>query len=63
MKYPELDEPCKSAIAEGRCTGCQALELIWFRGKKDCKHAKIPTAEQSIARGKQILGVQESIWK
>lgn len=37
MKYPELIEPCKSAIKEGRCTGCQALEEADFIGNKDCK--------------------------
>lgn len=61
MKYPELIEPCKSAISEGRCTGCNALELVWFRGRKDCEYAKIPTVEQSILKGKQILGIQEKI--
>lgn len=61
MKYPELKEPCKSAIEKGICTGCNALELVWFRGRKDCEYTKLPTAEQSIARGKQILGIQEKI--
>lgn len=61
MKYVELQEPCKSAIAKGICTGCNALELPWFRGKKNCKYAKTPTAEESIARGKEILGIQERL--
>ncbi len=61
MKYPKLEEPCKSAIANGICTGCNALELPYFRSKKDCKYAKIPTAEESIKRGKEILGIQERI--
>lgn len=37
IKYPELIDPCKSAISEGRCTGCQALELPFFKGNKNCK--------------------------
>lgn len=39
-KYKELGEPCKSAIAEGRCTGCNRLELENFVGLKGCKYAK-----------------------
>lgn len=61
MKYPPLENPCRSAIEEGRCTGCNALELVWFRGRKDCEYAKKPTVEQSILNGKQILGIQEKI--
>lgn len=38
MKYPPLIEPCKSAIAEGRCAGCQALEEIGFVGNLECKN-------------------------
>lgn len=52
MKYPPLENPCKSAIAEGRCTGCNLLELPYFRGKKNCKYAK---------EKKENLGVQEMI--
>lgn len=37
MKYVDLIEPCKSALSEGRCLGCSALELPYFRGNKDCK--------------------------
>lgn len=33
----ELKEPCKSAIAEGRCTGCSRLELDGFEGDRECK--------------------------
>jgi hypothetical protein len=36
---------------------------MWFRGKKDCKYAKVPKAEESIKSGKEILGIQEKIWK
>lgn len=61
IKYPELEEPCRTAIKEGICTGCNALELPYFRAKKNCKYAKIPTAEESIKRGKEILGVQEKL--
>ncbi len=61
MRYPELEEPCKSAIRKGICLGCQALESPYFRGRKDCKYAKILTAEESIKRGKEILGIQERI--
>lgn len=31
-----LEEPCLSAIEEGRCLGCNRLELDWWTGK-DCK--------------------------
>ena len=41
--------------------GCNALELPYFRAKKDCKYAKIPTAEESIQKCKEILGIQERI--
>lgn len=61
MKYQELEEPCRTAIKKGICLGCQALESPYFRGRKDCKYAKIPTAEECIAIGKEILGIQERI--
>lgn len=61
MKYVELEEPCKSAITKGICLGCQALESPYFRGRKDCKYAKIPTAEESIKRGKEILRTGEQM--
>ena len=61
MKYPKLEEPCKSAIANEICTGCSALELTYFRAKKDCKYAKIPTAEESIQKCKEILGIGEQM--
>lgn len=31
MKYPELQEPCKS------CLGCMRLEDIRFTGDKNCR--------------------------
>lgn len=61
MKYPKLEEPCLTAIRKEICLGCQALENPYFRGRKDCKYAKIPTVEESIKRGKEILGIQERI--
>lgn len=32
----ELEEPCKSAIREGRCLGCVRLEDPNFVGNKYC---------------------------
>lgn len=61
MKYPKLEEPCRTAIRKEICLGCQALESPYFRGRKDCKYAKIPTAEESIKRGKEILGIGEQM--
>ena len=37
MKYRELKEPCKSAIAEGRCLGCNKLELEEFECDIKCE--------------------------
>lgn len=35
----ELQEPCKSAIAEGRCLGCNGLaEADWYE-PKECIYA------------------------
>ncbi len=61
MKYPELEEPCKSAIEKGICTGCNRLDLPYFRSKKDCKYAKKPSAEESIRECKKILGIQQEM--
>ena len=61
MKYPELIESCKKAIAEGRCLGCVALADINFRGNPNCEFSRIPNAEESILKIKNILGVQERI--
>ena len=33
-----LIEPCKSAIHEGRCLGCNRLEDENFIGDKKCKY-------------------------
>jgi len=35
--YPPLEGVCKKAIEQGICTGCNQLELSWFRGVKECK--------------------------
>lgn len=39
-RYRELKEPCRSAIAEGRCRGCSKLEQEEFEGDKECKYVK-----------------------
>lgn len=36
----ELEEPCRSAIAEGRCLGCSKLEIETFHGEKECEYGK-----------------------
>ena len=36
-RYRELKEPCRSAIEEGRCTGCNRLEQEWFEGNEKCE--------------------------
>lgn len=36
-KYPPLEGVCKKAIEQGICSGCNQLELPWFRGVKECK--------------------------
>ena len=59
MKYPELIESCKKAIANGWCTGCQALEMPEFRGRYNCKYSKPPTAAESIKQIKMNLGVEK----
>ncbi len=48
MKYPELEEPCKS------CLGCTRLEDINFTGDKNCKYKEDP-----IKKINDILGIQE----
>jgi len=50
MKYPKLEEPCKS------CLGCQRLEDVNFKGDKNCEYAKT-----SIKQINEILGIQERI--
>lgn len=38
--YDSLKEPCKSAIKEERCLGCNKLENPDFTGDKECEYAK-----------------------
>lgn len=33
-----LEEPCKSAIKEERCLGCNRLENPDFKGDKECEY-------------------------
>lgn len=55
----ELTENCKKAIAENRCLGCVGLaEKDWIPPKK-CPY--LPSAEESIAKIKENLGIQERI--
>lgn len=61
MKYQELIDSCKKAIAEGRCLGCQGLEQPEYRGNPNCRYSKVPTANDSLKRIKENLGVQEKI--
>lgn len=35
-EYPELEEPCLSAIREERCLGCGKLEQAEFLGDTGC---------------------------
>ena len=51
MKYPELQEPCKSCIYK-----CFRVEDPAFVADKNCKYAKKP-----IERIKEILGIQEKL--
>lgn len=57
----ELIPSCKKAVEEERCLGCIALENPYFTGNKDCEFGKIPTAQQSIKKIKEILGIQEKM--
>lgn len=54
----QLQEPCKSAITEGRCLGCNQLENADFVSDKKCKYAKQQTAKESIEQIRLILGVE-----
>ena len=55
-KYLELEGICKEAIKNNRCTGCNRLELLEFKGLQNCKYVK--TAIEEI---NEILGIQEKI--
>lgn len=52
-----LKEPCKSAIEKGYCTGCNKLELEYFVSDPNCRYSKPPTAQESLNRIYQGLGV------
>lgn len=39
-KYIDLQAPCQTLIATGKCLGCTALENPEFTGNKNCKYAK-----------------------
>lgn len=55
----ELTESCKRTIAENRCLGCVGLaENDWIPPKK-CPY--LPSAEDSIAKIKENLGIQEKL--
>ena len=58
MKYPQLERNMKIAIQNNLCYGCCKLEDYNFRGQADCDMVQKP--REKI---KQILGVQEKIWK
>ena len=55
MKYPPLEEPCKSCLYM-----CFRVEEPTFTGDKNCKYAR-SIGEESRNKIKQILGVQEKI--
>lgn len=44
--YPPLQDPCKTAIEKGYCTGCNKLELFEFTHDPNCKYSKPPSMEQ-----------------
>ena len=54
MKYPELKEPCKSAIANNRCLGCTGLGEPDWKEPKECPY--LPKAEDYIKQIKFNLG-------
>lgn len=54
--YKPLEEPCKSAIVKGYCTGCNRLENLDFVGDPNCKYSKPPTAEDYIKQIRMNLG-------
>lgn len=55
MKAKELKEPCKSAIAKGRCLGCTGLtEEDWIEPKK-CPN--LPETQEVIEQIFINLGV------
>lgn len=57
----QLIESCRKAIESKRCLGCQALENLNYRGNPNCTYNKIPTAQESINKIKQNLGIGEQM--
>ena len=57
-KYPPLTGICKTAIEKEWCLGCSKLELESFTGVEKCSQVCNP--REKI---KEILGVQEELWK
>lgn len=53
----ELKEPCKSAIANGKCRGCVGLAEVDWQEPKKCPY--LPTAEESIKQIYKQLGVDK----
>lgn len=54
-----LPEKCKKAITEQRCLGCVGLAEEDWIPPQQCLY--LSTAEESIAKIKQNLGIQERI--
>ena len=52
MKYKKLEPPCD------KCLGCMRLENPQFVKDENCKYRA-----NSIKEIKEMLGVQEEIWK
>lgn len=46
--YKELKEPCKSALANGRCLGCTALESPDFESNNNCIYLDNPITYMKI---------------
>ena len=61
VMYKELKEPCKSAIHNGLCLGCNLLELEDFESNPECEYFKKPTLKDSIEKINKILGIQLKI--
>lgn len=47
-------------IAMGKCLGCIKLELPYFETDINCKYSNLPSAEESIAKIKENLGVDKN---
>lgn len=57
----QLKDPCKSAIANGWCLGCQAMEDENFIGNPNCRFNKRPTSKESINSIFKNLGVDRNV--